>query len=1035
MTHIWNFFISQNRFSFLLMGALLALGAYSIIMIPKESAPEIQIPIGIVSTVLSGASAEEIESLITNQLEPDLLSTLEEVNKVTSNSSRGVSTIVVEFDASADIDESIRDLTKQVDTLSNDLPEEATEPRVSEVNFVDQPILSIAIAGDVSEVELAEVAQKVESKLKKVVGVSRVEISGVGEEEINIVIDKLKLENTGLTLSDVIGALSSANTAFPVGSITTDGINYNIAFEGKIESVEDIESLLIPSAQGTSVYIRDIALVQQVRSEPATLDRLSVEGALSLPAVTLNVFKSRGGDITRIARDIGETVYSLKSSGEPLALYTTEIILDSGEQIERDLLQLSTSGLQTVFLVALLLIITIGWREGLLASLAIPLSFTIGFIGLYISGNTINFISLFALILAVGILVDSAIVMVEGMNKRFKENPTTDKKQVAKETVAEFSTPLITGTFTTIAMFSGLFLVSGVSGQFISGIPFTVNFVLLASLLVALGFIPLIASVFLKRSTHNKYEKKQKEYSSIMETRYSTWLTSLLQNRTRKIQFVSGLVVALIISLLLPVFGAVKVIFFEQEDIDWIFVEVEAPQGSTLTITDIEARKIEEVLYASPYIESFTTTVGASSAFSSNDGSAQSDDTASFFVTLIPERTKSSTEIVEILREELSFLNNPDISVGQPNNGPPTGTPFVARLLGEDLDELENTAFRVKQYLETIPGTVDVTTSADDNAVEFVIDLDAETASFYGLSSLTVSQYLRSSIFGVTATSINTLQDEIDVNVSLALNPEATSVRDTADVSIDEVKALAIPTQTGSSILLGSIADISLKRAPSSIAHEDGERVYTIGSNITPTGNLREVTAKFEENVRSVASIPSDITLEIGGENEESNRAFIEMFLSLIVGIVLMLAILVLQFNSFRHTFYVLSILPFSLIGILFGLALTGKALSFPSIMGFVALSGIVVNNSILLIDQMNNKRRSSPHTPLLQNVVASATARLRPILLTTITTVVGIFPLTFASDLWSPLAYAIMFGLAFSVCITLVLIPIIYLNKPGKLN
>lgn len=1017
------------------MIALLGAGLYSIVMIPKESAPSVEIPVGIVSTTLPGASAEDIESLVTDKIEKQLNNNLANLDTLTSSSREGVSVITAQFNANANIDTAITELKDEVDKAAPDLPSDANTPVVSQVDFVDQPILTVAVGGDLSDSELNVLADELQDELEDVAGVSRIEQAGVRDREVSVVVRESALQQYDLTLGEVISGISSANTTFPVGAITTDGVDYNIALEGDIQTVDEIASIPLTSYGGQPVYVRDVATVKDGFKEAKTITRLSVDGAPAISSISLNVYKADGANITTVARAVNDKVTTLQAEDGLLSGLTTEIILDSGKEIEKDLWQLTSSGLETIVLVVILLVVAIGWREGLLAGMAIPLSFTIGFVGLYLSDNTINFVSLFALILAVGILVDSAIVVVEGINRRMKDDPNIDKRDAALKTVREFAVPLMSGTLTTVAMFSGLFLISGVSGQFIASIPFTINFVHFASLLVALGFLPLLASLFLRRRNLNALEIKQQEYSRKLESWYATRLDTILQNRRYKIYFLSAIVLGFIIAVSLPIIGVVKVIFFDQEDIDWIYAEIELPEATELSVTDLTARRAEEILYENDSIDSFVTTVGASSAFASNSGGSQNSRYASYFITLRSDRDKTSTEVVNDLRNSLSVIKDANVSVGQPNNGPPTGSPLSIKFIGDDLTELRAAAERAALYLKRIDGTTNVETSANNNANQFIITIDRDQAAVYGLDPRIISQTLRTAIFGADATTIKTTNDDIDVVVKLAVNREFTTGSDTNTTSIENVRNLSIRTPQGNTVPLANVASISLGEASSVITHEDTKRVVTLTSDLAEGANLREVTNTFLANVESEANIPRSVTIEVGGENQESSQAFREMFLSLIVGVLLMLGILVLQFNSFRHTFYVLSILPFSLIGIMVGLALTGKALSFPSLMGFVALSGIVVNNSILLIDQMNHNRRVHKDRPLRENVVEAATSRLRPILLTTLTTVIGIFPLTFASDLWSPLAYAIMFGLSFSVVITLVLVPIIYLRKPGTLD
>ena len=1035
MYNFWKFFVTHNRFTILALIALSAMGLFSIVSIAKESAPEVEVPVGIVMTVLPGASAADIESLLTNKVEQGLTGSLDNVSSITSTSREGISSVVVEFEADADVDESIQDLKDKVDLIKPELPEEAEDPTVSEVNFVDQPIMTLAVSGELSDAEFSRLADDLEDTLERISSVSRVEATGVREREVNIIIDQTALARFNLTLGEVVQGIRAANATIPVGSITVSGVIYNVAFEGDIATTEELNNIPIAERGGQPVYVRDIAYVEDGYAPARTYTRFSEYGAPAEKAISLNVFKARGGDITRITAAVMERVEELKQEGEMLHGLNTAGILDSGEEIKRDLGNLTRSGVQTVILVVILLIIAIGWREGVVAGLAIPLSFTIGFIGLYVSGNTINFVSLFALILAVGILVDSAIVIVEGINQRMKSHPDIDKREASLETVREFAIPLMAGTLTTVAMFSGLFLVGGVSGQFISAIPFTINFVLFASLLVALGFIPLIASLFLKRRSMTDLEKKQMYYSHKLEDWYRTRITKLLANRKLKIRFVWLLVLGFIVALSFPITGVVKSIFFDQEDIDWIYAEVELPQATELDTTDITARRAEEILYTHPDIESFVTTVGASSAFADNSGGSNGSKFANFFITLDPEREKTSTEIVDELREMLLVIKEAKTSTGQPNNGPPTGSPIVVKFKGHDLEELRDATIAAAEYLKTIPGTTNVTTGTQNNSTEFVMNLDKARAASLGLSPSTIATTLRTALYGSEATSITTSRDDIDIVVKLALNRDYASAGDTSITTIETLENLALTLPNGEQVLVGSVVDVTLRESSSVINHDDSERVMELAADVTATGNVAEIMGTFMENVRSEASIAESVTISVGGEDEESAEAFRDMFIALIVGMLLMLAVLVLQFNSFRHTFYVLSILPFSLIGIMIGLAITGKALSFPSMMGFIALSGIVVNNSILLIDQMNANRRKNPGVPLRENVVEAAVSRLRPILLTTLTTVIGMIPLTYVSDLWSPLAWAIIFGLSFSVIITLALIPIIYLNNPGKLD
>lgn len=1029
MYHFWNFFLSKRPFSFLLIGAFVFFGLISIIAIPKESAPEVRVPVGIVTSGLPNASAEDIETLITNPLEQEFRSSLENVKNITSTTREGFVSVVVEFTAEADLDDSIRKLRDAADTARSELPDDAFDPSVSEINFADQPILTISLLGSVPVEELTSVASFVENELEKIPGVSRVEAGGVRDREVQVIVSQEALKTYGLSITDVVGAIARNNAAIPVGSLSIGNATYALKFEGDIDTPEEVSGLPIAAPGGQALYVRDVADVRVGLEETTTIARVSVDGEAPQNAISFAVYKRSGGDITRIAREIRSELTRLETTPQLTGL-STLITYDTAELVEEDLTSLTRTGLQTVFLVTLILLVALGWREALIAGLAIPLSFVIGFIGLYVSGNTLNFVSLFSLILAVGILVDSAIVVVEGIHTRMKS--WHGKLQSAREAIKEYHYPITAGTMTTIAVFAPLFLVSGVTGEFIASIPFTIIFVLLASLFVALGLIPLIASMTLRRRSTSRIEKVQEEYTHKVQTWYKNKIGIILGKKRRETIFIWAIIGMFLLSFTLPITGLVRVAFFEQGDVENLFVDIELPQGTTLARTNLEAQKIEAIILGDPHIKDFTTTIGQASPFN-GEGTVDSK-LANIQITLTDtgDRKETSTQILEALRAKVAHITTSDIRIDEPSDGPPTGDAISIELVGNDMNELVAAGNQVRELLEDIPGTANIRTSARDNVPQFVLTIDRAKAIELGLSPIQVAEALRASISGVDATSIPQAEEDIDVVVKVNLATTYSDPHETNRATLDEVRQLTIMGPQGP-VLVGSLISESYEIGNAVIRHKDGKRVLTVSGDIAQGGNTYEIIGEFSARTDEL-TLPSSVTLSIGGESDESNQAFAEMLLSLIVGLVAMLAILVLQFNSFRYAFYVLSIVPFSLIGIFVGLLVSNQPLSFPSVMGFIALTGIVVNNSIILIDVMNNIRRAHPEKPIEDVVVEGALSRLRPILLTTLTTVIGVMPLIFASTLWAPLAWAIIFGLTFSVILTLILIPVIYRRWPGIL-
>lgn len=1028
MHSLWLFFLKKRAFTYMVMFTLTTVGLYSLIAIPKESSPEVIIPIGIVSTVLRGGSGEDVEKLITNKLEQEIAN-VENIDKVTSSSREGVSVITAQFNASADIDKSLQDLKDAVDRAKAELPSDAEDPMVTKVNFSEQPILILSISQDLSPAGLTRLGEDLEKELKKVKGVSKVETSGTRKREVQVVIRKDRLAAYGLSINQVVAAISSANASFPIGNITVSNVDYPIKFAGSIDEPNQIPDITLSSPSGTLVYLRDIAFIADGLESPKTFSRISVDGAPSENALTLNIYKKSGGDITVIGADVKNKIEELKSS----ILEGAEVVVsfDGGKDVQKDLTQLSRVGLETVALVMLVLFLTLGWRESLVAGLSIPLSFVIAFIGLYISGNTINFLSLFSLILAIGILVDSGIVVAEAIHTRFKKSGNVEEAAIAS--IKEYAWPLIAGTMTTVAVFAPLFFLSGITGQFISSIPFTIIFVLIASIFVALGMVPLLAMLLTKNDpVKNRFSELQEEWFIKFQYWYKKFLGAILHSKKKQNRFLIGLGVAFVISIMLPITGLLKVQFFPQDDQNFVYVTIEKPQGTPLNQTDLVVRQVEEILYSEDYINSFVTTVGASSAFSGS-GSGANTKIANITVLLKEERTESSTEIMDKLRKELSPVNGAIVKVDQGNNGPPSGAPVLITFKGDDLEALSLLVDKAEEILKEVPGTLDVETSLRDNGTQFEIVIDRAKASTFGLTAAEVAQVLRASVSGVTATTIKKQGDDIDVLVKVDLNANFINPEDTIKTTLDSIKQLTIATPKGS-VLLGSIITTKISESRAVISHEDQKRIASVTSQLTDGATALEVVAAFKKNEAKL-EIPASVEIDYGGENEDVQKTFTEMFLALLAGMAGMLAILVLEFNSFRYAFYLLFTIPLSLIGVLGGLTLTGQTLSFSSMLGLIALAGVIINHAIILLDSILHRleKEQSGTTNLHKVIVESSAIRLRPIVLTTVTTVVGMIPLAGVSALWGPLAFAIMFGLTFAMILTLVLIPMFFYRYPGS--
>lgn len=1017
MHGFWNFFLERRAFTVFVMVALTIASTYAIVTMPKEAAPDVSIPSAIVSVALPGATATDVERLVVDKMEPTLRN-VANVHKVTSTASQGLAIISVAFNQNVDINVAVQDVRNAVDRTKGDLPTDATDPVVSKIDTSDQPIFIVAISSPLAPEALTALGEKLEDELTNIEGVSKVEVTGVREREISIIVDHDALEQFKLSIGQVIQALRVTNASAPAGTITTDNIRYPVQFKGDLTDVADIAEVPITTVGG-KLTVGDVAQVVNGFEEPTTLSHLYSKGEEVTYALTLNIYKSKGGSILNVSDDIKQRLEELKSS--TLKGSNVAVAYDAAKEVRTNIHDLTNAGRDTVILVMIILFISIGFLESIVSALSIPFSFMIAFIGMWITGNTINFLSLFSLIIAIGILVDSGIVVVEAIHTNREKG--MDKMEAAKEAIRQYAWPLIAGTMTTVAVFFPLFFLSGIIGDYMKTIPFTVIVVLLASIVVALGFVPLIALALLRHEESKFAARREQLWLDISKT-YRSYLERLFASKKLQRIFFAFLAASFIFAMALPVTGLLKVSMFPPTDTERYYISIELPQASTLADTAAVVTQVEDTLIKDQNIDSFTATIGAPSVFNSWSGGTNNTRLANITVNLVEERDETSVELAQAARIALSKLpTNAKISVQEDAGGPPSGAPVVVKVWSDDTVTLAQATDQVARIVEANPNTRDVASSLDNDSTQLALNVDRDRANEYGLSVSDLAVTLQSAVAGVKATTLRIGTDDIDVRVKLDLNEQYVDPADTTNTNAEAIANIPIVTSRGV-VPLGSLITIGAERSATEISHEDGSRLGTVQAFVKDGQNAVEVTGQVEKAI-SEATLPEGARVTYGGDTEDVNKTFTEMIAALVAGIALMFAILVLEFNAFRTSGRLLLAIPLSLTGVLIGLWLMGQALSITAMLGIIALGGVLINHGILLLDVMNNLRKHEGAEPL-EIVLDAATTRIRPILLTTITTVIGMIPLIFVSGMWAPLAYTISFGLLYGTLLTLVLIPLL---------
>ncbi len=1009
------------------MIAIVLLGVSSFTSLPREIQPEINIPIGAVSTVLPGASPTDTESLLTEPLEKEI-GAISDIKNLTSTSGFGNSLILIEFEAEADLDKRIQDLKDAVDRVKPELPEDALEPSVIRAEANDFAIITYSVMGDKPLPELTKAAEDLADELEKVSGVSKAVVVGKQKEEIHIIVDRDKLISYGLDLQSLANIMKFSNANLPLCVVAMDQINYSLRIDNRFTDLEQIRNLPImnfAAKDNTEILLKDVAKVEKSYADQNVITKLSIGGEKSLPAVSVQVYKKDGGNILEIVDASKVLVQGLKDTNVLPQDVNVGVSNDNSLFIRSDLGALTDDGVETAVFIFIILLLALGVREGLIAGFSVPLTFLLTFAVMEAFGLTLNSLSLFSLLIGLGITVDTAIVMMQGIHENLQKG--LKPKDAALVAIETYKWPLIVGSLTNMFAFFPMLLVSGLVGQFLRTMPIVISAALIGSLVLNLTIIPAFSSKFLRTS---KPEQKVTFLESIFNhigRRVTQLVRHLIHSRPARVLLILVISVLFVASMFLPISGLLKAELFPTTDQQYFIVRVEAPTGMILDETEKIVEKVEKKIYTIPEVENFLTIIGSNQSPALSEGvvvgaSAQDSNLANITVNLVQkeERTRKSYDIAGELEKEFSGFNEAKITVDQLQEGPPTEDAITVRLIGKDMEVLKSLASQIKTVVESVPGTKDVETSLVSGLNEFQYVLDKDALNLHGLSAGQVALAIRNTLQGVKAVDIKV--DNEDTEVIVKYDLPKTNGR--TSLAFSDIAGFEIQTPKGYSVTLAQLGDYSFGESPNSISHEDQNRVVKVTSDILEDANAVEITKQIQAKV-DLMDIPKGHAVEFGGDLEDVQESFADLYRSMTVGILLILVCLVLQFNSFRQPLIILITLPLALIGVFPGLMLLGLNLSFPAFLGVVALGGIVVNNAIVLIDRINENR--SNNMPFNEAIAEASNSRFQAIFMTTLSNIIGILPLALSNEFWAGLGFSIVFGLTFSTVLTLVVIPMFY--------
>ena len=997
-------------FGLLVIALPLVAGTFAYQALPKEGEPEISAPVAIVVTLYPGASPSEIESLVTNPIEEEL-SDLKDVEEMRSDSAEGVSVVVIDFQAEADLERSLQKVREKVTDVRKDLPEEAEDPEVNEVSFSDIPILIASVVGDIEPVKLRRLTEKVADEIELMPEVLAADVAGGLIREIQIYLDPERLSQYGLTLLDVYQAVKQSDINIPGGQVNVEGRRLLLRTLTEIKQVEDYAMVPLVHDGDRVVFLKDVARVVDGHSEDLTHARVN-----GVASVSIAIKKRAGANILETSRKVRARLTELEKTF-PAGVRTT-VTADKAKYIKQGFDQMNNSAVFGLIIVVIVLYFAMGFRNALITALSIPLSLLLTFVFLKILDMSNNDMVRFSLVLCIGMIVDNAIIVVENVYHHYQLGK--DRIAAVIEGTAEIAMPVISATLTTMAAFLPMLLMTGVVGEYMGFLPKTVSIALCASLVVALVANPLILSLFMQRSHKDGRITHPDEDLRRLKAWYVRGVSWALNHR---------LIVILVIltclggALGMVGLGLVKVEMFPDADFDYIYITVETPRGSEVAITDQVARQVEAVVDAHvPEAIQVAATVGqrGQSAYEFTYGAGTISNFAEITVELQDGKEiarASHREIQERIRPHLQAIPGADIRFRAIQWGPPTAAPILLKIVGPEIDVLRGITGQVRTVMARIPGIVDIKDDFSDAAPELRVEIDRRRAAAMGIPLEAVAMTLRGATAGL---EIREFRDELDVSKEYDLKLRFAPEVRTSPRMLEKVK---VRSDAGGLVPLTTIASYYQREGLNSIRHSDRRRIVRISAN----NRGRSAVDITQELVRELAAIklPAGYRFDFSGEYEETAESFESLRLAYIVAALLIFTLLVSQFNSIAQPFAILTALPLSIVGAMVGLYVTGNNFSIMSFIGLVGLSGIVVNDSIVLVDCINRMRKNG--LSMFDAIVAGGKQRLRPIISTTISTVGGILTLTITDELWEGLGVVIIFGICFATVLTLVVVPVMY--------
>ena len=1011
---IYKSAVNKPVTTLMVFAAVMVAGLYALYHLPIDQFPEIEPPFVTVMTTYSGANASEIETNITELLE-DAFNSVQGIKEIYSTSSDNISVISMEFEWGANLDEAVNDVRSAIDMYYDFLPDGTSRPSIFKLSTNMMPVLMYTVTADESYNGLNKILEEqVVNPLKRIDGIGSINVTGAPKRYVYVDVDAKKMDAAGLSLEQVTNAIAVNNMNLPAGNVKMGRETYQLRVEGEFEFSEEIRNLVVGVFNNAPVFIRDIAQVND------TVKDLSLEERSNgSQAARLSITRQSGANSVEVCKKVKKQLEQLEKN-LPTDV-KTHLIFDTSKFISSSISNLASALFFALLFVVVVVLFFVGrFRATLIIALTIPISLVVAAIFLFATGSSLNIISMSSLSIAIGMVVDDAIVVLENITKHIRRG--SNPREASIYATNEVWVSVIVTTLVIVAVFMPLTMLGGMTGIMFKELGWIVTITVCTSTVAAISLTPMLSSRLLKSREDEKprwYDRTIGKILDRMDEAYENLLRKALRHKV--LILVSSLAIFV---LSLGLFRFIGTEFLPSADQSRLSASIELQTGIRVEKTLETTSAIEQYIMENcPEVTLLSSSTGSLdeagfAAMFSNSGSHLIN--LNIRLKEINQRKRSDTEIAEQIRSYLGTLPeviNYTVVAGGTGMGGGNSTVDV-EIMGYDFDKTNALAQEVKALCQNLDGARDISISRKDDKAELQVVLDKEKMALHGLNSATVSNFIRNRVYGATAGYFREGGEEYDIVVRL---------EEQYRNSISDLNQLSIPTAMGTLIKLSEIGEIREFWSPPSIDRQRRERIVKV--SVTPVGvSLGEMAASVQTLVNGM-EIPQGVMVNIGGDYEEQQESFADLGLLFLAVIVLVYLVMASQFESYSRPFVIMFSVPFAITGATLALWITGTDLSMIAALGLVLLVGIIVKNGIVLVDFINLMRDRG--LELNEAIAVAGKSRLKPVLMTATTTILGMFPMALGigegSEIWSPMGITIIGGMLVSTAITMVLIPVMY--------